>query len=223
MAENEGNPTDEAPEKDVQGDGNQPDAGATDEQPTEEPKKEKLFTQDDLNRIIPQRAQQAVRSFLKDVGVEDEDELKNIVSTYQQIQEEQKSELQKAQERADKAEREREAALTRAQDMLLQSAFLAEAAKVGAAHPEDAFHLADLGVVTVGEDGTVSGVDKAVQLLVDQGRLVMAGKPKPPGLDGGAGSGQRPSEEKVDLTEAELEVARKLGVKPEDYAKYKNK
>jgi phage I-like protein len=51
----------------------------------------------------------------------------------------------------------------------------------------------------------------------------MKGKPPAPALDGGAGAGDRPGESTaVKLTPDEALIASRLGIKPEDYAKYKD-
>ena len=119
-------------------------------------------------------------------------------------------------------EAERDRALQEANDRLIRAAFVAEAAKAGAAHPEDAFALADRSGVTIGEDATVTGVAEAVAALVEGGRLVMSGRPAAPNLDGGAGGGSRPGDSKAKaLSEAELVTARKLGLTPEQYQKAK--
>ena len=103
---------------------------------------------------------------------------------------------------------------------MLRAAFLAEAGRRGAKHPNDAFMLADLSSVTI--DGEViEGVEGAVQALIDSGRLPLVGKQQAPPLDGGAGSGSRPGV-KVKLTPDEIQAAKNMGVSLEDYAKYKD-
>ena len=52
---------------------------------------------------------------------------------------------------------------------------MAEAAKAGAAHPEDVYLLADRSAVDVGDSGEVSGVTEAVKALVDAGRVTALG------------------------------------------------
>ena len=125
--------------------------------------------------------------------------------------------LEKAQAQAQEAEAARDQALQQANDRLIRAAFVAEAARAGAAHPDDVYHLADLAGVSIGDDSTVTGVAEAVKTLVDGGRLVMSGRPQAPGLDGGAGSGQRASEKPVPLSPEQLAVARKMGLTPEQY------
>lgn len=147
----------------------------------------------------------------------DYDQLRAAKAELDKLQEAQLSELEKAKKQAQEAKEAGDRALAQANDRLIRAAFVAEAAKAGAAHPDDVYHLADLAGVSIGDDGTVTGVAEAVKTLVDGGRLVMSGRPQAPGLDGGAGSGQRASEKPVPLSPEQLAVARKMGLTPEQY------
>ena len=102
----------------------------------------------------------------------------------------------------------------------IRRVFVDEASKAGAAHPDDVYRLADLAGVDVDENGMVTGVAEAVKTLVDAGRVPLTGKTPAPNLDGGAGGGDR-SKAHVKLTAEELEMARKLRLTPEVYAKNK--
>jgi hypothetical protein len=177
---------------------------------------DRTFTQGDVNRIIDDRLKRERQKF------SDYDALKERAEKWAEHEEAQKSELERAQDAATKAEAERDAALSEANDRLIQSAFVAEAAKAGVAHPADAFNLADIGSVTINDGGEVEGAAEAIATLVEAGRLVMTGKPQAPKLDGGAGSGERQGQKKTALTPDELEVARKLRITPEDYQKSKD-
>lgn len=176
---------------------------------------ERTFTQAEMDRIIGERLTRERQS------KGDYDDLKAKAARLDELEEAQKSELQKAKDAADKAKAERDAALARAQDTLVRAAFVAEAAKAGAAHPEDAYALADRAGVEVSEDGKIGGVEEAVKALVDGGRLVM-GKRRAPGLDGGAGSGDAPGGEKP-LSAEEQAIAKRMGLTPEQYTKGKKK
>ncbi len=193
----------------VSGDGQTPATPAS-ESPTDVAR----FTQADLERILADRLS---RERAKYEGFE---ELQARAEKWDEYEEAQKSELVKAQEAAAKAIREREVGLREANERLLRAAFLAEAGKVRAKHPEDAFRLSDTSNVSVTDDGDIVGVGKAVQSLVESGRLTLVGRPPAPDLDAGAGSGEpKPTGER--LSDAELATARNLGVSPEEYAKYK--
>jgi hypothetical protein len=108
----------------------------------------------------------------------------------------------------------------RARQTLIRAAFVSEAAKAGAAYPEDVHRLADLSGVDVDESGAVTGVTEAVKSLVDAGRIPMAGKTPAPNLDGGAGGNDRPGQT-VKLTPLEMELAKKMGLSAEQYQKSK--
>jgi len=125
-----------------------------------------------------------------------------------------KAELEAA--RADKATAE-----ANARDMLIRAAFVAEAAKAGVAHPEDVYLLADRSAVDVNDIGAVEGVAEAVKALVDAGRVPLLGRQIAPKLDGGAGGTERSDGKAVKLTGDELEMARRMGIKPEKYAAQK--
>ena len=131
------------------------------------------------------------------------------------------SEMDKLNRRLAEAETARQQALTTANDRLIKAAFVAEAAKHNIEYPEDAFLLADKTNVAVDESGNVSGVAETVKTLVDGKRLPLRNRAVA-SLDAGAGStsnGQRFTA----LNEAELAIARRLGIKPEDYAANKRR
>ncbi len=130
------------------------------------------------------------------------------------------TELDKAKAEAQAAEKRAADAEQRARETLIRAAFVSEAAKAGAAHPEDVYLLADRSAVEVTDDGVVAGVSEAVKALVDAGRVPLAGRQPAPNLDGGAGGGDR-SKGTAKLTPLELELAKKLGLTPESYAKNK--
>jgi hypothetical protein len=127
------------------------------------------------------------------------------------------TDLDKANKRAEDAEAKAAQAETRARETLIRSAFVAEAARVGAAHPEDVYLLADKSAVDVDDTGGIRGVVEAVKTLVDAGRIPLSGRTPAPNLDGGAGGGDR-GHDSMRLTADEMEIARKLNIKPEKYA-----
>ena len=131
------------------------------------------------------------------------------------------SEMDKLNKRLAEAETARQQALQTANDRLIKAAFVAEAAKHNIEYPEDAFLLADKTNVAVDESGNVSGVAETVKTLVDGKRLPLRNRAVA-SLDAGAGStsnGQRFTA----LNEAELAIARRLGIKPDEYAANKRR
>ena len=173
---------------------------------------ERIFTQSELNAIIADRITRERSKYA------DYDDLKAAKEKLAEIETAQLSELEKAQARAAELEAERDLAQKQAKNTLIQAAFISAAAVAGAAHPEDAFALADKSGVSIGDDGKVAGVEAAVKALVEAGRLPMSGKPPAPSLDGGAGSGAGPRDKALALTAEELEMARKMHITPEQYA-----
>ena len=180
-----------------------------------EGKSERTFTQSELDVIVKDRL---AREKEKYSGF---DELKKKAEQWAAHEEAQKTELQKAQEAAQTALSEKDQALKVANDRMIRAEFISEASRLNVAHPEDAYALADRAGVQISDDGKVIGVNEAVKALVEGGRLPLTGKPKAPGMDGGAGGGDRDSDKKVELTEEERKTAAKMGLKPEAYAKQK--
>ncbi len=198
--------------KDVKGDG-QPPAGSVTEPPKQDA--ERTFTQEELNAIVQDRLGRERKKF------EDYDDLKTKADKWAELEESQRTELEKAQNRATELEAERDKALLEANSRILSASVMSAAALAGAAHPGDAFALVDLAGLSIGDDGKVTGATEAVKVLVEAGRLVISGKPHAPGLDGGAGAGDRPGDKKLVLSAEELQAAQKMGVTAEQYAKAK--
>ena len=177
---------------------------------------EKVFTQAELNAIIADRLSREGTKYA------DYADLKAKAQKWAEVEEAQKTETQKLTEAKTKAEQERDAALQRAQARLIRASFVAEAAKAGAAHPEDVFALADTTNVKLDAEDNVVGVAEAVQAVIAAGRVPLAQRQQAPDMDAGAGGGTRGSDaKKTALTEAELAQARKLHITPEQYAKGK--
>jgi hypothetical protein len=119
-----------------------------------------------------------------------------------------KAEKEQADKRA--ADAEAKAKLT-----LIRAAFVSEAAKAGAAYPEDVYLLAGAKGIDVDEEGTVTGVAEVVAALVKAGRVPMSKGTPAPDLDGGAGGGSHTKG--VVLTAEQEEAARRMNISPEKY------
>ena len=174
----------------------------------------RTFTESELQAIVKDRLARQKRQY------GDYDALKTASEELATLKAAQMSELEQAQALVATLTAERDAANQLAQDRLIRSAFVAEAAKAGAAHPDDAFALADLSGVAIDDNGQVSGASAAVAALIEGNRLVLSSRPQAPGLDGGAGGGDRPAG-KVKLTAAEEKVAHNMGLSSEAYAESK--
>lgn len=101
--------------------------GGTDDTPDGDKPKGKTFTQEELDALFAQRATQAKTSALsdlfKEIGVENADTLKALITKAKEADDAQKSELQKAQDKAALAEK------TLAEQKTAQDAALAELEK----------------------------------------------------------------------------------------------
>lgn len=163
-----------------------------------------------------------VKAALKAANKEAAERRKRLEELEAQDEARRKAEMTEAERlkaEVEQAKKEAEQARTDARATLIRAAFVAEAAKVGASHPEDVYRLADISGIEVGADGAVAGVAEQVKALVDAGRvpLTAGGRPLAPKLDGGAGGGDRLGTTK--LTEEELRIAKAARMTPEQYAK----
>lgn len=94
----EGNPAESANNNDGQGSGDGNPAAS---------EGVKTFTQEDLNRIGAREKAEGRRALLKELGIEDTEDARQAVQNFLKQQESQKTEAQKAAERAAKAEKEK--------------------------------------------------------------------------------------------------------------------
>jgi formate-dependent nitrite reductase cytochrome c552 subunit len=123
---------------------------------TEEPK---TFNQDEVNRIVADRLKREREKF------GDVEELRQKAKDYDALQEQQKSELQRA---ADQAAREKERADKLEETIRSErtrNAVTSAAAKADFHDPEDAFRLLDASDFEVDEDGMVRNLDKLISNL----------------------------------------------------------
>jgi hypothetical protein len=119
-------------------------------------------------------AEGATRELLTAVGVKTSDELKAMVTAAQDVQRAQMSELEKARadaqaalDKATRAEQERQQAIEKAQDRLLQAEVIAEARARGLSTEAASVVWKALDRETVKLDGEVfKGVDKAVEKVI---------------------------------------------------------
>jgi len=184
------------------------------------------FTQADVDRIIDSRLDRAkntaVKSLLEGLGLESVDELQSTITEARERREAEMSELEKARQRAEELEQRYQQAEARARQTALVAEFKTIASQLGASYPQNAIKLVDNAESFLDDDGNVMGVESAVKDLIETGQLPTRTR-QAPGLDGGAGGGERPSdkEKPIELTESERRVAQRLGIPPEEYAKRK--
>jgi len=123
---------------------------------------DKTFSQAEVDRIVQERVAR-----VKTAPPDDYNDLKTKAAEFDKLQESQKSELEKATARAEKAETDRQKALDTANARLIQAEVLAAATAQKALKPEHMHKLIDTGQVTVGDDGQVTGASEAVKAFLD--------------------------------------------------------
>lgn len=169
------------------------------------------FTQEQMNTLAGKTRIEERAKFA------DYTELQEKAARLDKIEEANKTELERANSRAETFERERDTAISMAKESAIRSAFIAEAARAGVLNPDDAYALADKAGIALSDDGSVVGVSEAVNALVESGRLPMqTGKPAP-GLDGGSGDGGRGTQP-VKLTREQENLADSAQMTHEEYA-----
>lgn len=142
----------------------------------------KTYTQEELDRIIGERAERAKNSanneLLTTLGVSSLDEAKAILAKHKEVEEASKTELQRAQEdaqaakqAAEQAKAEQAVALAAARQTLLKAEVLRQIiafkdANGNSFRPEavdDVWLVLDKSIVTDKDDGTFDGVKEAVE------------------------------------------------------------
>jgi uncharacterized phage infection (PIP) family protein YhgE len=134
--------------------------------------------------------------------------LKKQLSTYEAAkkkrQEEEMSELEKAQKLLAEEKQSREELETNFTSSNIQHAVELTAAKMDFQNPEDAYRLADLSEVEITDEGKVEGVEKALKDLAKSRPYLIKGKSKAPDIDAKSGGGKT----KVD----DEAIARRFGL-----------
>lgn len=130
--------------------------------------------QAELDRILGERLSRAEKAAAKKVaedyakaqGFENAAAMEAALKAHKEAQDKQKTDAEKALEAKAAAEAKAKAAEERIKAALIKAAFVAEAADKNLVSIEDAFRLADLSKVTVGDDDKVDGMKEAVEALV---------------------------------------------------------
>lgn len=163
-------------------------ADAPDPTPTPDPTPDaggspdgKTFTQADLDRIVADRLTRERQKYA------DYDDLKTKASQFDELQDAQKSELERERERAAQAESARAEAEKRARDALTRSAILAAAAgKV--VDPDAAVRLIDVDALVFDDAGLPTNAGDLVAQLVES-KPYLAAEPKVPAAEKPADQG----------------------------------
>lgn len=113
----------------------------------------------------------------------------------QAIEDAEKSELEKATNRADEAEKARDEAVSRANQTLIRSAVVEAAVRQGAVDPDAVVRLIESDAVTI-VDGAVDGADQAVQSLLEAKPYLAGVLGKPAAGPSGGGIQEDPKDGK---------------------------
>ena len=186
-------PTGNEPEGKPAGGTTEPEAGSSKDG------EEKLLPQSEVDRIVQDRLARAAK------GQPSKDELAELRAAkvkLEEIEQAGASELEKANAAREKAEAKAAEALSRASETMIRASALAELAKQGVTNVEGALRALDKTGLTVGDDGTVSGVEEAVKNLLES-IPEFVGKVVPQKVDQGArGTSSGPEQ----VTAAQLET-----------------
>lgn len=135
------------------------DDAAPEEQPDQSARPTKTYTKAEVDAMV-NKAKTGVRREYGDVI-----ELRRKAEEYDRLQEESKSEQDKLRERADRAVRERDQALTRAKSTMIRSAIISAASRLGSVDPEAVAALIPFDEIII-EGDEVVGVEEAVRDLL---------------------------------------------------------
>lgn len=144
---------------------------------------DRTFSQADVDRIVQERLGRERQRF------SDYEDLKAKAAKLDEIEAASKSELEKATERASKAEQEAQQIREAANRRLVEAAVIAAATKAKVLKPEHMPRLIDTGSVTVGDDGQVTGAEDAVTAFLEANPEYVGASARPGGADQGARGG----------------------------------
>lgn len=185
------------------------EGGSGGAEPPADPPAERTFTQTELDRIVQERVARVKRE-----APADYEELKAKAEKFDAAEADKLSELEKAQQAREAAEKRAAEALARANKRLVEAAVIAEAAAQNALKPEHMPRLIDTGSVTVGDDGQVTGVQEALKSFLEANpEYVGKGRPATGSVDQGA-RGSTPGITREDLAKmssAEIVKAQQEG------------
>jgi hypothetical protein len=180
------------------------------------------FKQSELNKSYAERAKRAadkaVSDLLAGLGLKSQDDLKAIAKKAKDAEAAQLSEAEKsqkafaeAQARIAELEAQHAQALAESKTLRIRSAVEVAAAALKFHKPEDAYLLADVAAITIGDDGKVSGVEAVLKDLAKARPYLINGQEPVTEIDATRRSnGNAPA-----LTDAEKrELAARYGVDP---------
>lgn len=146
----------------------------------------RTFTQDDVDRIVAERVRR-----VKATPPDDYDDLKAAAQKLAEIEERDKSELEKALARAEAAEKKAQQVEADGREMRLRSAILAEAAKAErkVVDPEAVVALLDRSELELDDSGFPTNIAKAMDSLLEKRPYLVAAAGSRGSADQGARAG----------------------------------
>jgi hypothetical protein len=126
----------------------------------------KAYSQEELNRMFAERSSQAERSLLKKLGFEKVEDAESILRKARERDESEKTELQKAQEKAAQLEKERESWVSKQKETAAQYDVALKAAKLGIVDPDAAWKLLDKSALEYGADDKPNNTEPLLQALL---------------------------------------------------------
>lgn len=137
------------------------------------PPSDRSFTQDDVDRIVQERLARAKKELPPDY-----EELKAAKQKLDELEAANATELERAQKRAEDAEKEREKILTEVRETRLRSAIIAEAAKPerSIVDPEAVVQLIDRDTLDIDDNGVPTNVAKAMDALLEKRPYLVAAR-----------------------------------------------
>ena len=143
---------------------------------------ENLLTQDEVNRIVSERARRAAQSerasLLEELGLDSVDDLKKTVTAYREKQQAEMSELEKAQAKLDALKAEKKDLEAQMRESRIRRAVEAKAAELNFHNPAQAYDLMDRSEVELA-DGELVGVDESLKALVKAEPYLVKSKQAP--------------------------------------------
>lgn len=156
----------------------------------------KTYTQAELDRMFSERASRAeeatTKRILEALGVEDLDNAKTALAKVKELEDAQKSELEKLQEKIVSLEKASGQHATQTKALVTEYEVKLEAGKLGIVDPEAAFKLLDLNGLKFDKDGRPKNTEDLLKALLEE-RPYLAGKSRQVRGNAGSGTDQTPA------------------------------
>ena len=170
---------------------------------------ERLFTQDEVNRLVGARAKEVRNQF------GDYKQLQDRAAKADELEQAKLTEQERLEARASEAERRAADAAGQIASAMIASEVKVRASQLGIIDPDAAYLLLDRSNVRYGEDGGVTGVDDALTQLLEDKPYLKGSPNRAPNLNPQTGE-PAPS---LRLSDDQREAARLMGLTEEEYSK----